>query len=92
MGGFVLYGIVGYSFGLGLIEAILARYQLSTDWVPAFVLPMLIPNLEVSRRLWKFRCPACNGRFMGSWGGTGLFRKTCAACGAAVGTAAKLAT
>jgi len=78
--GFILYAVAAYAFGVEWIHGVLRRHQLSVNWVPLFVLPMLLPNLIVARRLRTFRCPACDGRFAGA---QGLFRRHCATCDAA---------
>jgi hypothetical protein len=87
MGGFVLIGLFNYRDNVRLLEAVLRKLQLTPSWVPAFVLPFLLPNLEVARRLRGFRCPMCHGKFMGPWSGKGLFRRACAECGAVPGAA-----
>ncbi len=78
--GFLVYSALAYAFGLRWMHGFLESHQLSPDWVALFVLPMLLPNLLVARRLRTFLCPACGKKFAGS---QGLFRRHCAFCDAA---------
>jgi hypothetical protein len=80
-GALIYWGLLGL-YGLGTLERIMTRYRLSNDWMPAFVLPALIPEAVFAWLLWRFDCPACGRRFISVGGFLGVLRRSCARCGA----------